>query len=76
MTPRPLSPNEVKPLPNSIRHRFVKTRLGWYVSTTHGIGRFERGMFAWTRAGAERKTTRLTAKLRAKEQTERFEVVA
>jgi hypothetical protein len=51
----------------TIRHHVIKTRYGWHAATIHGIGILERGLFAWTRRGIERKTDRLARRLRAQD---------
>lgn len=78
MTPLPTHPDEVQRIADAvgkkISHRFSRTRWGWHVSTTYGIGHLEGGIWAWTLTGAQRKAARLARRLREDER-QTFEVV-
>lgn len=75
MTPQPVHPDAVKPLGGGIKQRFVKSRWGWYVHTTHNCFIIEVAPFAFTRAGIDRKAKRLARRLHSGEQAATYERV-
>jgi len=64
MTTTPLSPTN----PDGTRkttQRIVKSNLGWYCHTTHGIAHVgEVPLFSFTHKGIERKARRLARRLK------------
>ncbi len=73
MAPQPVHPDDIKPLGGGIRQRFVKSRFGWHVHTTHNCFVVERVPFAFTRTGIEFKADRLRGRLLRGGAPETFE---
>lgn len=73
MTPKPTHPDSIRPLGGGIKQRFVKSRFGWYVHTTHNCFIREGTPFAFTRAGIERKAARIVRALARSGQAQTFE---
>ena len=71
MTPRPTHPDAIKPMRGGIHQRFVKSRFGWSVHTTHNCFIIEAVPFAFTREGIERKAQRIVRSL-TREPTDEF----